>query len=163
MIASGTVSLRQVDPTELSPGEFVAAVRADVESGTRMVVIDSLNGYLNAMPHEEFLTAQLHELFSYLGLKGAITLVIVGQTGIVGAAMPTPIDASYLVDSIVLFRFFENAGQVRKAISVTKKRGGGHEKTIRELTIDLKGVQVGEALEGFQGILTGVPRPFDQA
>lgn len=161
--ASGKVSLRQIDPTELSPGEFAATVRADVESGTRMVVIDSLNGYLNAMPHEEFLTAQLHELFSYLGLKGVITLVIVGQTGIVGPSMPTPIDASYLVDSIVLFRFFELAGQVRKAISVTKKRGGGHERTIRELTIDQNGVQVGEALQGFQGVLTGVPRAIDQA
>jgi circadian clock protein KaiC len=163
LIDCGAVSLRQIDPTELSPGEFVAAVRADVESGTRMVVIDSLNGYLNAMPHEEFLTAQLHELFSYLGLKGVITLVLVGQTGILGASMPTPIDASYLVDSIVLFRFFELAGEVRKAISVTKERGGGHERTIRELTIDLEGVQVGEALQGFQGVLTGVPKPIDQA
>lgn len=163
LVASGAVSLRQIDPTELSPGEFAAAVRDDVENGTRMVVIDSLNGYLNAMPHEEFLTAQLHELFGYLGLKGVITLVLVGQTGILGPSMPTPIDASYLVDSIVLFRFFELAGEVRKAISVTKKRGGGHERTIRELTIDLKGVQVGEALQGFQGVLTGVPKPIDQA
>jgi len=124
-----------------------------------MIVIDSLNGYLNAMPHSEFLTAQLHELFAYLGIKGVITLVIVGQTGIVGASMPTPIDASYLVDSIVLFRFFEFAGQMRKALSVTKKRGGGHENTIRELTIDSRGLLVGEALKGFQGVLSGTPRP----
>jgi len=158
-IAAGTVSLRQIDPTELSPGEFAATVRADVESGARMVVIDSLNGYLNAMPHSEFLTAQLHELFAYLGIKGVITLVIVGQTGIVGTSMPTPIDASYLVDSIVLFRFFEFAGQMRKALSVTKKRGGGHENTIRELTIDSRGLLVGEALKGFQGVLSGTPRP----
>ena len=157
-MAAGTVSLRQIDPTELSPGEFAATVRADVESGTRMIVIDSLNGYLNAMPHSEFLTAQLHELFAYLGIKGVITLVIVGQTGIVGASMPTPIDASYLVDSIVLFRFFEFAGQMRKALSVTKKRGGGHENTIRELTIDSRGLTVGKALEGFQGVLSGTPR-----
>jgi circadian clock protein KaiC len=159
-IQAGSVRLLQIDPTELSPGEFAARVRADVEAGVRMVVIDSLNGYLNAMPHEEFLTAQLHELFAYLGAKGVITLVVVGQTGIVGAAMPTPIDASYLVDSIVLFRYFEASGRVRKAISVTKKRGGGHENTIRELTIDKKGLRVGEALHGFQGVLSGSPTPI---
>lgn len=157
LIARQTLRLRQIDPTALPPGEFAALVRADVESGVRVVVIDSLNGYLNAMPHEHFLGAQLHELFAYLGMRGVATLLVVGQQGIVGSNMPVPIDASYLADSIVLFRFFEARGAVRKAISVTKKRGGGHESTIRELLIDTAGVRVGEPLVEFQGILTGVP------
>ena len=157
VIDKGTLLLRQIDPTTLSPGEFADVVQRDVSEGTRMVVIDSLNGYLNAMPHEGFLGAQLHELFAYLGHRGVVTLLVVGQQGIVGNAMQVPIDASYLVDSIVLFRFFETRGQVRKAISVMKKRGGSHERTIRELTIDTDGVRVGNALNEFQGILTGVP------
>jgi circadian clock protein KaiC len=157
-VENGTLTIRQVNPTELSPGEFVAHVRHDVEErGAKVVVIDSLNGYLNSMPHEEFLTAQLHELLAYLGNRGIVTLLVVGQQGIVGSNMVTPIEASYLADSIILFRFFEAAGQVRKAISVTKKRGGGHETTIRELTIDAQGVRLGKALEEFQGVLSGTP------
>lgn len=158
LLRNGTLTLRQTDPTELSPGEFAEQVRHDVEKeGAQVVVIDSLNGYLNAMPHEEFLAAQLHELLSYLGQRGVATLLVVGQQGIVGAHMRTPVDASYLADSIVLFRFFEMSGQVRKAISVTKKRGGAHEQTIRELTIDAQGIRLGGALEQFQGVLSGVP------
>jgi circadian clock protein KaiC len=156
-VESGTLMLRQVDPTELSPGEFAREVLASVDAGARLVVIDSLNGYLNAMPHEEYLSAQLHELLAVLGSRGVATFLIIGQHGIVGPNMPTPVDASYLADSIVLFRFFEAAGEVHKAISVTKKRGGHHEKRIRELTIDTSGVRVGEALTRFQGILTGTP------
>ncbi len=158
LLASNMLSLRQVDPTELSPGEFAAEVRRHVdEQGTQLLVIDSLNGYLNAMPHEEFLPAQLHELFTYLGQRGVATLWIVGQQGIVGAAMPVPVDASYLADSVILFRYFEASGTVRKAISVTKKRGGTHENTIRELFIDGSGVRVGRPLLEFRGILTGIP------
>ena len=158
VVASGHMSLRQIDPTEMSPGEFAALVRADVETkDTRVVVIDSLNGYLNAMPHEEFLAAQLHELLAYLGNRGVATMLVVGQQGIVGENVETPVDASYLADAIVLFRFFEAGGEVRKAISVTKKRGGGHENTIRELTIGRDGVHVGDALRTFQGVLTGTP------
>jgi circadian clock protein KaiC len=158
VVANGTLSMRQIDPTELSPGEFAARVRDDVETmNAKVLVIDSLNGYLNAMPHEEFLGAQLHELLAYLGQRGVVTLMVVSQQGIVGAHMFTPVDASYLADTIVLFRFYEYRGQVRKAISVTKKRGGPHENTIRELTINHEGVQVGNALEGFQGVLSGVP------
>lgn len=158
LVRSGQLMMRQIDPTELSPGELTAEVRARVEEdGAEMVVIDSLNGYLNSMPHESYLAAQLHELLAYLGQRGVATMLVVGQQGIVGANMAAPIDASYLADSIVLFRFFENRGQVRKAISVTKKRGGGHENTIRELTIDTRGVHVGAALEAFHGVLTGVP------
>jgi circadian clock protein KaiC len=163
MVAQGTLLLRQIDPAEQSPGEFAALVRADVEGGAKMVVIDSLNGYLNSMPHEEFLGIQLHALFAYLGVNGVATILVVGQQGIVGSNMSTPIDASYLVDSVVLFRFFESRGLVRKAISVTKKRGGGHENVIRELVIDSHGVRVGDPLSAFHGILTGVPATFDPA
>ena len=159
VIASGELTLRQIDPTEMSPGEFASIVRHDVEQGgATVVVVDSLNGYLNAMPHEQFLAAQLHELLSYLGHRGVASMIVVGQQGIVGSYMTTPVDASYLADSIMLFRFFEAEGQVRKAISVTKKRGGGHENTIHELTIDREGVRVGNALSEFHGVLTGVPQ-----
>jgi circadian clock protein KaiC len=157
-IDSGRMALTQIDPTQKSPGEFAAQVRADVEqNGARLVVIDSLNGYLNAMPHEEFLTAQLHELLGYLGNRGVVTFMVVAQQGIMGANMSTPVDASYLADSIVLFRYFEMRGEVRKAISVAKKRGGPHENTIREISISTQGIHVGEPLNQFQGVLTGVP------
>jgi circadian clock protein KaiC len=155
---SGHMTITQIDPTQKSPGEFAAQVRDDVEQrGARLVVMDSLNGYLNAMPHEEFLAAQLHELLGYLGNRGVVTFLVVAQQGIMGANMSTPVDASYLADSIVLFRYFEAKGEVRKAISVAKKRGGPHENTIRELTIDGTGVRVGDPLTQFQGVLTGVP------
>jgi circadian clock protein KaiC len=157
-IDSGHMTITQIDPTQKSPGEFAAQVRADVDQGgARLIVIDSLNGYLNAMPHEEFLAAQLHELLGYLGNRGVVTFLVVAQQGIMGANMSTPVDASYLADSIVLFRYFEAKGEVRKAISVAKKRGGPHENTIRELTIDGNGVHVGDPLTQFQGVLTGVP------
>ena len=155
---SGHMLARQIDPTQKSPGEFAAQVRDDVEKhGVKVVVIDSLNGYLNSMPHEEFLAAQLHELLAYLGNRGVATFMLVAQQGILGAQMAAPVDASYLADSIVLFRYFEANGEVRKAISVTKKRGGRHEHTIRELTIDEAGIRVGAALSDFHGVLTGVP------
>jgi circadian clock protein KaiC len=158
VVDSGHLKLMQIDPAEMSPGEFASLVRTDVEQEkATVVVIDSLNGYLNSMPHEHFLTAQLHELLSYLGQRGVATILVVGQQGIVGAGMRTPIDASYLADSIMLFRFFEARGEVRKAISVTKKRGGAHENTIRELTIDGVGVRLGDALSDFRGVLQGVP------
>ena len=157
-IDSGHMSLQQIDPTQKSPGEFATTVRDDVEKAdVKMVIIDSLNGYLNSMPHEEFLAAQLHELLAYLGNRGVTTFMVVAQQGTVGSQMMTPIDASYLADSIVLFRYFEVFGEVRKAISVTKKRGGAHENTIRELTVDRNGVQVGKALTEFRGVLSGVP------
>jgi circadian clock protein KaiC len=157
-VASGRMVIRQIDPTQKSPGEFAALVRSDVEQrDVKLVVIDSLNGYLNAMPHEEFLAAQLHELLAYLGNRGVVTFMVVAQQGIVGANMRTPVDASYLADSIVMFRYFESRGEVRKAISVAKKRGGPHENSIRELCIDERGLRVGPALSDFQGVLTGVP------
>lgn len=160
-IDTGRLFVQQVDPAELSPGEFVHVVRQAVEpesgDGVRVVVIDSLNGYLNAMPEERNLIIQLHELLTYLAQQGVITLLLVAQHGLLGSGMSSPVDASYLADAVILMRFFEAKGRVRKAISVIKKRTGGHEDTIRELRIDGHGLQVGAPLHEFQGILTGVP------
>jgi circadian clock protein KaiC len=158
----GTITLQQVDPAELSSGELVAIVRSVVQGsdGTgkpaKVVVIDSLNGYLSAMPEEKFITAQLHELLAYLGQQGVVTILTLTQSGMVGA-MTTPIDTTYLADNVVLFRFFEAGGWVRRAISVVKKRNGYHERTIREIDMSSNGIVIGEPLEGFQGVLTGVP------
>jgi circadian clock protein KaiC len=156
-IESGLVRARQIDPAELSPGEFAHLVRSAVEDdGARIVVIDSLNGYMNAMSEERSMTIQLHELLTYLGHKGVITLMIVAQHGLTGTAVQAAIDASYLADSILLLRYFEAAGEVRQALSVMKKRSGAHERSIRELKLG-PGIRVGPPLADFQGILTGVP------
>jgi circadian clock protein KaiC len=157
-VAGGQVCIQQIDPAEVSPGEFTHLVRHAVEvNHARVVVIDSLNGYLHAMPDEKFLTAQLHELLTYLGRQGATTLMVVAQHGIVGAHMQSPVDTSYLADSVVLFRFYEYSGKVKKAISVVKKRSGAHEESIRELCFSAQGVHLSEPLIHFRGILTGVP------
>jgi circadian clock protein KaiC len=154
----GKVRVRQVDPAEVSPGEFANLVQNAVDvDKARVVVIDSLNGYLNAMPEERFLTIQLHELLSYLGNQGVTTLLVVAQHGLMGTGMQSPVDASYLADSVVLFRYFETAGKVKKAISVVKKRSGAHEESIRELRFDANGIHLSEPLSQFQGISTGVP------
>ncbi|MBT2335242.1 AAA family ATPase [Variovorax paradoxus] len=160
-IESGRIKVRQVDPAELSPGEFVHLIRlAVVESGAAVVVIDSLNGYLNAMPDENFLIVQLHELLSYLGQAGVATLLVGAQHGLIGTQMQTPVDASYLADAVVLLRYFELDGEVRQAISVLKKRGGAHERTIRDFSMTATGLKVGEPLRHFRGILTGIPIPI---
>ncbi len=125
-----------------------------------MVVIDSLNGYMNAMPEERFLTAQLHELLTYLGRRGVTTLMVVAQHGMFGN-MQSPVDTSYLADSVVLLRYFEYAGKVKKAISVVKKRSGAHEESIRELRFDGRGIHLSEPLTQFRGILTGVPMEIE--
>jgi circadian clock protein KaiC len=154
----GQVRVQQVDPAELSPGEFAWLVRQAVEKDkASVIVIDSLNGYINAMPEERYLTAQLHELLSYLGRQGVTTLMVVAQHGIVGGPMKSPVDTSYLADSVVLLRYFEYGGKVKKAISVVKKRSGVHEETIRELRFDSGGIHLSEPLTRFRGILTGVP------
>jgi circadian clock protein KaiC len=154
----GRVMVQPVDPAEMSPGEFVAHVRESVEKRhARVVVIDSLNGYANAMPEEQFLTAQLHELLTYLGRQGVVTLMIVAQHGLLGTDMRSPVDTSYLADSVVLLRYFEYAGQVKKAISVVKKRSGRHEESIREMRFDQNGIHLSEPLMQFRGILTGTP------
>lgn len=154
----GEISLRQIDPVEISPGEFCALVRKVVEQeGARVVIIDSLNGYLNAMPQDNFLVAQLHELLSYLSNQGVTTFMVVAQSGMLGSNMNSPVDASYLADSVVLLRYFEHGGQVKKALSVMKKRTGGHEGSIREVWFDSQGVHLSEPLLHLRGILTGVP------
>jgi circadian clock protein KaiC len=156
-IQNGLLSIQQVDPAELSPGQFVDRVRYAVErADARVVVVDSLNGYLHAMPEEQFLLAQLHELLSYLRQQGVLTIMVVVQHGFFGE--PTaPIDVSYLADSVVLTRFFEAVGRVRKALSVVKKRAGRHEDTIREFGLTSEGIHVGPPLIQFRGVLAGIP------
>jgi circadian clock protein KaiC len=157
-VDSGMVSLTQIDPAELSPGEFVARIQRAVEhDGASIVLIDSLNGYLNAMPEERFLTIQLHELLTYLGQRSVATILIGSQHGLIGSQMVAPVDASYLADCVVLLRYFEHRGEVRQAISVMKKRGGSHERTIREFRMEGGRITVGEALRDFRGVLSGVP------
>jgi circadian clock protein KaiC len=156
---AGQVRVQQVDPAELSPGEFAHLVRRAVEQDhARVVVIDSLNGYMNAMPEERYLTAQLHELLTYLGRQGVTTLMVVAQHGMLGSNMQSPVDTSYLADSVVLLRYFEYAGKVKKAISVVKKRSGEHEESIRELRFSREGIHLSEPLAQFRGILTGMPQ-----
>lgn len=155
---SGRVTIRQVDPAELSPGEFGHALRRAVEQqNATVVVVDSLNGYLNAMPEERFLTIQLHELLTYLGQAGVATLLIGAHQGLIGGPMIAPVDASYLADAVVLLRYFEAKGEVRQAISVVKKRGGAHERSIREFRMEQGRISVGQPLREFRGVLTGVP------
>ncbi|MGH8221090.1 MAG: ATPase domain-containing protein [Steroidobacteraceae bacterium] len=155
---AGETDVRQIDPAAISPGEFAQMVRDSVDrDGTRVIVIDSLNGYLNAMPRDAFLTAQLHELLAYLNARGVVTFLIVAQHGMMGANMISPVDSSYLADSVVLLRYFEHAGTIRKAISVLKKRTGDHETSIRELRFDRNGVHLSEPLLMLRGVLTGVP------
>ncbi|URD59825.1 circadian clock protein KaiC [Sphingomonas sp. KRR8] len=157
MVASGALVIEQVDAAELTPGEFSERVRVSVEvHGARTVVIDSLNGYQSAMPGEHALILHMHELLQYLNRRGATTILTVAQHGLVGD-MRAPVDITYLADTVVLLRYFEALGRVRRAISVVKKRTGAHEDTIREYQISKDGVSLGEPLVNFQGILRGVP------
>ena len=158
LLATGRLTLHQIDPAEQSPGEFghqVARVARDERAS--VVVIDSLNGYLNAMPDEKFLTTQLHELLTYLSHHGTTTLLVGVQQGLIGSHMTSPVDASYLADTVLLLRYFEAGGRVRQAVSVLKKRSGAHERTIREMDVGRDGLRVGEPLHEFHGVLTGVP------
>jgi circadian clock protein KaiC len=158
-VREGLLHAQQVDPAELSPGAFAHEVRRAVEAGAETVVIDSLNGYMNAMPEERFLNAHLHELFAYLNQKGVLTIVVGAQHGmIVGSGSRNEMDVSYLADAVLLFRYYEANGSIAQAVSVFKKRNGPHDRTIRGLTIDSRGVRVGEPLREFRGILTGVPQ-----
>jgi circadian clock protein KaiC len=154
------LELRQVDPAALSAGEFTGNVREAVEEhGVKLVVIDSLNGYLHAMPQEDLLLLHLHDLLTYLGQQGVTTIMVMAQHGFLGSRMATPVDTTYLADTVLLTRFFEYGGEVRRALSVIKKRTGGHERTIRELFFTADGLEVGEPLRHFSGILGGVPQP----
>jgi circadian clock protein KaiC len=157
-IKAGTLTLRQIDPGKMSPGEFSHIVRQSVETdGARLVVIDSLNGYYQAMPDGRFLSSHMNDLLAYLGQHDVLTIIIVEQHGLFGTTGTTPVDMSYMADTVILLRYFESAGEVRQAISISKKRSGPHERSIREFKIGTSGIQVGEPLKGFQGVLTGVP------
>ena len=159
-IDDGYLVIQQISPAELSPGEFAWRVRSEVEDrGARMIVVDSLTGYLAAMPEEQQLILQMHELLSYLSQLGVVTFLINPQQGLVGT-MTTNLNVSYIADTVLLIRFFEAQGRLRKAISVLKHRTGSHEDAIRELRIDAHGVQVGEPLVDFRGVLTGTPEYF---
>lgn len=153
---NGLVRIHQIDPAELSPGEFAHQIRERVRAGVRLVVIDSLNGYLTAMPDERHLTLHLHELCAFCSQMGAATLLLAEQKGIVGA-MQMQVDLTYLADTVILLRHFEVSGELKQAISMLKKRSGPHERFIRELKIDGEGLRIGEPLEDFHGVLTGTP------
>jgi circadian clock protein KaiC len=154
----GQIMIRQVDPSEIAPGEFAHIVRRSVEQdGAKVVVIDSLNGYLNAMPDDRSLLVQLRELLSYLNNHGVATFMVAAQSGMMGAAMRSPVDTSYLADSVVMMRLYEHAGKVKKAISTLKKRSGAHEESIRQIWFDAAGIHLSEPLAELRGILTGVP------
>jgi circadian clock protein KaiC len=156
-VTSGIITVQQVDPAELSPGEFAVRILKGVQAGARLVVIDSLSGYLNAMPGEKYLNSQMHELCSALNQQGVITILILPQHGLI-EAVSAPADVSYLADTVVSVRFFEALGEVRQALSVIKKRSGHHEKSIREFKMDPgKGIRVGAVLKDFQGVLSGIP------
>ena len=156
-LADGQLHAQQVDPAELSPGAFADKVTRVVAGGAKLIVIDSLNGYMSAMPEERFLTTHLHELFAYLNQQGIVTIVVVAQHGLL-MANSAELDVSYLADTVFLLRYFEVDAQIRQAISVFKKRTGSHERSLRELMIRNDGIQVGEPLKGFRGIMTGVPQ-----
>jgi circadian clock protein KaiC len=157
-LRSGVLTIKSVDPAEMSPGEFVHTIRRCVEDdGASIIVIDSLNGYLNSMPAEQYLVIQLHELLSYLGQQNVATILVSAHSGLIGSNMKSPVDASYLADAVVLMRYYETKGEVRQAISVLKKRGSSHERTIRDFQLGKGGVRLGPPLREFRGILTGVP------
>jgi len=157
-IRAGRIRLAQIDPAQIAPGELAHGIVKSVEDEkVNVVVLDSLNGYVNAMPSEDYLYLHLHELLTYLNQQGVMTIMVLAQHGLVGP-MGAPVDVSYLADTVILTRYFEARGQVKKAISVIKKRSGGHETTLRELTMTAKGVVVGPPLTEFEGVLTGVPR-----
>ncbi|HEU5407752.1 MAG TPA: ATPase domain-containing protein, partial [Nitrospira sp.] len=162
-IRSGRIRVFQLDPAEIAPGQFVHQIRKLVEeTHTTILVIDSLNGFLNAMPGEQFLILQLHELITYLNQQGVATIFTLAQHGFVGNGMNTPVDVSYLADTVLLFRYFEAGGELRQAISVLKKRSGTHERMIHSLSFNSSTLKVGPALTNFRGIITGLPIPYKE-
>jgi circadian clock protein KaiC len=164
LVDQDLVTVRRLNPGAITPGEFAAAVRAQVEhEGVKVLLLDSVNGYLSAMQEESAVLVQLHELLSYLNHRGVLTLVTVAQSGVLGSSMAAPLDVSYLADTVVMMRYFEAGGAVRKAISVVKKRTGPHEDVIREFRIDGDALRVGEPLTAFRGVLTGVPEYLGKA
>jgi circadian clock protein KaiC len=157
-VQAGMVRITQLDPSEVSPGQFVGLVRSAVEQdGARVIVIDSLNGFLNAMSGEQMLVSHVHELLTFLNQRGVVTFVVLTFSGMIGTQLSVPIDMTYLSDNVLVFRFFETQGRLRKALSVVKKRSGKHEDTIHELTFSSAGISLSEPLFQFAGILSGVP------
>ena len=157
-VKSGMIQITQLDPAELSPGQFISQVRSAVEKdGAKFIVIDSLNGFLAAMSGEHMLIAQMHELLTFLNQRGVVTFVVLTLSGMLGPNMSMPVDMSYLSDNIFVLRFFEAGGRLRKAVSVVKKRSGRHEDTIRELSFSSRGIVIGEPLTEYRGVMTGVP------
>ncbi|MGN6553193.1 MAG: ATPase domain-containing protein, partial [Verrucomicrobiota bacterium] len=156
-LESGRIIATQIDPAEVSPGEFATNIIREVKAGCKLVVIDSLNGYLNAMPGEKYLNTQLHELSSFLNQQGVITILVLAQHGLM-ANVQTPVDLTYLADTVVSLRYFEAVGEVKQAVAIIKKRSGNHEKTIREFKLVTgKGIHIGQPLKEFRGVLTGTP------
>jgi circadian clock protein KaiC len=156
-VLSGHLIIEQMDPAEVSPGELVYRIRRAVaDEGVNMIVIDSINGYLNTMPAERYLTLQLHEVLAYLNQQGTITIMVLAQQGLVGT-MQSSVDLTYLADTVILSRYFETRGEVKQALSVIKKRSGNHERTIREMWVGKDGIQLGKPLRELEGVLTGVP------
>jgi circadian clock protein KaiC len=156
-VESGLLKLDQIDPAELSPGELAARIRDAVENmQARMVVVDSLTGYLNAMPEEQYLVLQMHEIITYLNQKGVVTMLLLANHGLIGQ-MSASVDLTYLSDTVMLLRYFEAEGRIRRAVSIVKRRTGPHEDTIREFRLSTAGIEVGDALSDFSGVLTGVP------
>ncbi|MDP2358315.1 MAG: gas vesicle protein GvpD [Beijerinckiaceae bacterium] len=155
-LKSGLLDLMQIDPARLTPGEFASIIREKVSNGRQFVVIDSLTGYLNSIPDEHYMLLQMHELLTYLNQHGVVTILVLAQHGLIGA-MAAPIDMTYVADTVLMLRFFEATGRIRRAVSVLKKRTGYHEDTIREYGISSKGVTIGAPLTGFQGVLSGTP------
>jgi circadian clock protein KaiC len=157
-MASGKITVEQIDPAEISPGEFASRVREAVEkNNSKAILIDSLNGYLNSMPSESFLVIQMHELLTFLNERGILTLLTLAQQGLLGPSVHTAVDLTYLADTVIVLRYFEAFGEVMHALAVIKKRTGGHEHTIRQFHLTSKGIQIGEPLKAFEGVLTGVP------
>jgi circadian clock protein KaiC len=162
LIREQLVGARQIDPAEISPGEFASLVRESVDDGCKLLVIDSLNGYLNAMPGEQYLNNQLHELTAYLNQRNIVTILVMAQHGMV-TALESPLDLSYLCDTVINLRYFESGGEVKQSLAVIKKRSGCHERTIREFMLETgKGIRIGKPLREFHGILSGAP-VFDGA
>lgn len=161
-VDAGLVHLVAVDPAEFSPGELAHRVQSRVQEGHRLIVIDSLNGYVSAMPEERFLAAHLHELLAYLSEKGIATIITLAQYGFFGVS-ESPINISHIADTVLFFRYFEAAGLVKQALSVVKKRTGPHERSIRELSFGRQGLRLGEPLMNFQGVLSGNPTILDPA
>jgi circadian clock protein KaiC len=156
-VKEGLITITPVDPAQLQPGEFAHLVRTSVERDeARVLVIDSLNGFLNAVPEERFLLLHLHELLNYLGQHGVASVLVFAQHGLIGT-MQTSIDVSYLADCVILLRYFEHEGNIHKAISIMKKRSGPHETSIRAYGMNPEGLHIGEALEQYHGVMTGTP------